>query len=82
MKCARFGKNGKWRLGKTVVEVINEAPAQYARILADEMGLTGEKRYMFIAKVEQTSDIYKGLAIVGAATLLVTPYILVKAVTK
>lgn len=73
---------GKLRLTKAIADTMMEAPGKYARILADEMGLTGEDRYMFIWRVEQASSVQELLAIIGAITLVVTPYVVVKAITK
>ena len=73
---------GKLRLSKAIADTMLEAPGKYARILADEMGLTGEDRYMFIWRVEQAGSIQEMLAIIGAITLIVTPYVVVKAITK
>lgn len=79
MKSKKFGK---LRLTKTIAETVMEAPGKYARLLADEMGLSGEDRYMFIWRVEQAGSIQEILAIIGAITVLITPYILIKAITR
>ena len=70
------------RMSKTIVDVIFEAPGKYARMLADEMGLQGEERYLFIARVEQANSVQKLLTVIGATTSIVTPYVMVKAITR
>lgn len=75
-------KFGKLRLSKAIADVIFEAPGRYARMLADEMGLVGEERYLFIARVEQANSVQKLLTVIGATTLIVTPYVMVKAITR
>ncbi len=72
----------KAKFKKTIISTLFEAPEQYARILADEMGLTGEERYMFIAEVKQANTIQKGLVVVGATTILLTPYVLARAISR
>ncbi len=75
-------KFGKLRLTKTIAETVMEAPGKYARLLADEMGLSGEDRYMFVWRVEQAGSVQEILAVIGAITVLITPYILIKAITR
>ena len=82
MKRKKFERLGKLRMSETIANVIFEAPGYYARVLADEMGLQGEKRYLFIARVEQANTIQKMLVLIGAITVAVTPYVMVKALTR
>lgn len=70
------------RMRNTIFKVLFEAPERYANLLADEMGLTGEERYMFIADVKQANTIQKGLVVVGATTIALTPYILARAISR
>ena len=71
-----------WGEFKMAHKICREAVDRYARLVADEAGLTGEARWVFLERTRQLDTAKDILSAIGVATLVVTPYVVVKAITK
>ena len=70
------------KLGKELFNVMHESSEHYARIIADEAGFEGEERWLFLERVRQIEWGRDVLSAIGTFTLVITPYVVVKAITK
>ena len=76
----------KWKeefeLWRVALDVVQESAENHAEHIADVAGLEGKDRWTMIERVKQADGLKDVLALIGAVTLAVTPYIVIKAVTR
>lgn len=72
----------EFKLWHVAFDVLQESAQNHAEHIADAAGLEGEERWTLIERVKQVDGAKDVLAMIGIATLAVTPYIVIKAITR